>query len=273
MQIIKKLIQFPFSLLGLRIINYKGYVNYSHKQQQKMDYIVLKANTFYKDSLENRLGNLRDSEYLQYLELKYGGYETNVSATIQPNDVVRLKEGNRTGGDRMSVLLNNYSEKYSQYLKLLRHSNKLITILEVGILRGTGLAVWDEYFDNKIVYGFDYDLGNFEQNQNKLIELGAFQKNLPTLKFFDQFADNSKTLEETFGTQKIDVIIDDAYHSDESIINTFSELQPYLNESFVYFIEDNRTAWIKLQKSYPQYNFDYNDNKLTVVTKIGGSQY
>ena len=135
-------------------------------------------------------------------------------------------------------------------------------------MKGTGLAVWDEYFDVKRIYGFDYDLGNFEQNKNNLLKLGAFKKKeLPTLRFFDQFADNSKTLEETFGSQKIDVVIDDAYHSDESIINTFNELQPYLNESFVYFIEDNTIAWKKLQIKYPQYKFDYNDNELTVVTK------
>ena len=65
----------------------------------------------------------------------------------------------------------------------------------------------------------------------------------------------------------MDVVIDDAFHSDESIINTFDELQPYLAEKFVYFIEDNSTAWKKLQVKYPSYWFDYNDDDLTVVTK------
>ena len=167
----------------------------------------------------------------------------------------------------MNVFFHNYSDKYSQYLEPLRHSKKTIHLLEVGILNGTGLAVWDEYFDSKKIYGFDYDLGNFEQNKSKLLELGAFKKELPTLKFFDQFADNSRTLEEVIGSQKLDVVIDDAYHSDESIINTFDELQEYLSESFVYFIEDNSTAWKKLQIKYPQYKFDYNDNELTVIIK------
>lgn len=40
----------------------------------------------------------------------------------------------------------------------------------------------------------------------------------------------------------MDVVIDYAHHSDESIINTFNELQPYLNENLIYFIGDNRTA-------------------------------
>jgi hypothetical protein len=129
------------------------------------------------------------------------------------------------------------------------------------------LAVWDEYFDNIRIYGFDYELDIFKENKINLLELGALKKELPTVKFFDQFADNSKTLEEIFGKQKLDFVIDDAFHSDESIINTFNKLQAYLIYFLFYFIEDYRTAWNKMQIKYPQYNFDYNDNYLTVVTK------
>ena len=263
MQIIKKVIRYPFNLMGLQIININGY----NAQQNRISEIILTANKFYKETLQNRLESLSDPEYLQYLELKFGGYVTNVSPTIVKSDVVRIKGTEHTGGDRMSVYFNNYSKMYSNYLKPLRHSKKTIHLLEIGILKGTGLAMWDEYFENKKLYGFDYDLGNFEQNKNNLIRLGAFQKKLPTLKFFDQFADNSEMLKVTFGVEKINLVIDDAYHSDESIINTFNELQPYLSNDFVYFIEDNSNAWKKLQIKYPQYNFDYNDNGLTGVTK------
>jgi hypothetical protein len=143
----------------------------------------------------------------------------------------------------------------------------LIRILEVGILKGTGRSIWSEYFKNKSIYGFDYDLGNFEDNKSNLIELGAFKDVLPITMFYDQFADNSEAMKKTFGDKKLDVVIDDAFHSDESIINTFDELQPFLSEKFVYFIEDNRTAWKKLQVKYPNYRFDYNDDELTVVTR------
>ena len=262
MQKFKKAIRYPFNLLGLQIINLVSY----NAQQDRISEIIMYANKFYKETLQNRRDSLSDSEYLQFLELKYGGYVTNVSPTIVKSDVVRIKGTTHTGGDRMSVFFNNYSKIYSKYLEPLRHSKKTIHLLEVGILKGTGLAVWDEYFVKKRIYGFDYDLGNFEQNKNHLLELGAFSKELPTLRFYDQFTDNSKTLEDTFGTQKLDIVIDDAYHSDESILNTFNELQPFLNESIVYFIEDNTTAWKKLQIKYPQYNFDNNSNGLTVVT-------
>jgi hypothetical protein len=185
-----------------------------------------------------------------------------------PRSKSLIQSGGMSGGDRMNVLLHDYSSKYSEYLLPLRHSEKLIRILEVGILTGTGLAVWSEYFNKKVIYGFDYDLGNFESNKNNLMELGAFRDGLPVTKLFDQFADNSRTLRETFGDEKLDVIIDDAFHSDETIINTFNEMQSYLSDNFIYFIEDNKTAWKKLRVKYPQYKFDHNDDGFTVIKII-----
>lgn len=263
MQIIKKLIRYPVNLIGLQIVNLKVY----SAQKMRISEIILTANKFYQESLQNKLDILSDSELLQFLELKYGGYIKGVSASIKSHDFNRNYFAYHVGGDRMSVFFHNYSSMYSQYLEPLRHSEKSINLLEVGILTGIGLAVWDEYFHSKKIYGFDIDLKNFEQNQNRLIELGAFQNELPTLRFYDQFLDNHIALKETFKEIKIDVVIDDAFHSDESIINTFNELQPYLNKNFVYFIEDNKSAWKKIKSKYPQYNFDYNDNGLTVISK------
>jgi hypothetical protein len=263
MSVIKRLVRLPFNLLGLQIVKMDGY----NSQRRKVNEIINKANTYYKESLEIRADSLTDPEYLQLLELKYGGYITEVPATIDSSKVNKIHSGNLTGGDRMNVFFHDYSSKYSEYLSPLRQSNDLIRILEVGILKGTGLAVWSKYFNYKEIYGFDYDLGNFQDNKSNLIELDAFKDGLPITKFYDQFAYNSETLKETFGDKKLDVVVDDAFHSDESIINTFDELQPYLAEKFVYFIEDNRTAWKKLQVKYPNYKFDYNDDELTVVSR------
>jgi hypothetical protein len=226
-----------------------------NSQQKKAIDIIIKANSYYKESLQQRINSLSDSEYLQFLELKFGG------------PFINLHYNSAVGGDRMNVFLHDYSNKYSEYLLPLKFDKKPIKILEVGIYKGAGLALWSMYFNNKEIYGFDYDLGNFENNKINLIDLGAFKDGLPITKFYDQFADNSETLKRTFGNKKLDLVIDDAFHSDESIINTFDELQPYLAEKFVYFIEDNRTAWKKLKLKYPNYDYDYNSDELTVVTK------
>lgn len=253
LKIIKKLIKAIFKSFGLKLLKYSSFIS----EIEKIDKYFQNSIYYYEYYLKN-YEKLDSAEILQYLEMKYGGPIFHKS---------NLNFGGTSGGDRFNVFFHNYSKKYSEYLNSLRYSKKQINILEIGILKGTGLAVWDEYFDNKKIYGFDYDLINFEQHKINLIELGAFQNELPILKFYDQFADNSEMLNEIFCEVKIDVVIDDAYHSDQSIINTFNELQPYLSSSFIYFIEDNRTAWKKLQMKYPNYIFDYNDDELTVVIK------
>jgi hypothetical protein len=209
MSVIKRLIRLPFNLLGLQIITTKGYKRLLRSMDQKL----IRANDFYVDSMNNRHDSLSDPEYLQFLEIKHDGYITEVPATIDSSKVKKIYSGSHTGG-RMNVFFHDYSFKYSEYLTPLSQSDDLIRILEVGILKGTGLAVWSEYFNNKEIYGFDYDLGNFEDNKSYLIELGAFKDGLPITMFYDQFADNSETLKKTFGDNKLDVVVDDAFHSD-----------------------------------------------------------
>lgn len=245
-----------------KFLKFFGYIlikcdDYDQSNLKMIGYF--KKTFFYYEYYLNSKQFLNPSEILQHLEIKYGG-PVYLSENIS-------HFGSAAGGDRMNVFFHSYSFDYARYLEPIRKSNKTLIILEIGILNGTGLAVWDEYFENKELFGFDFNLSNFENNLNYLVKLGAFNNRLPTLKSFDQFADNSSTLNELFLEKKIDVIIDDAFHSDESIINTFNELQPYLSDYFIYFIEDNTTAWKKLSVSYPDLNFDYNDDELTIVTR------
>jgi hypothetical protein len=94
MSVIKRLIRLPFNLFGLQIINMNGYTS----QQHKVNEIINRANTYYKESLESRVDSLSDPEYLQLLELKFGGYITEVPATIDSSKVKKIYSGNHTGG-------------------------------------------------------------------------------------------------------------------------------------------------------------------------------
>jgi hypothetical protein len=262
MNVIKKLIRFPFNLLGLQIVN----IHYYNSMNNKIDELIINSNKFYYGYLKMNIDQLTDSELIQYLELKYGGYSRNVNATIKATEVKKLKGISHIGGDRMSVFFKDYSQIYSEYLEPLKKRKHSVNLLEIGILKGTGLAVWDEYFENKQIYGFDYDLGNYKRNLSNLVSRGAFKKEFPTVKFFDQFSDNSNMLKEIFGNKKIDVVIDDAFHSDESIINSFTELEHYLSKTFIYIIEDNHTVWKKIESLYPIYKVEYNSKGLTIIT-------
>ena len=211
----------------------------------------------------NSLTELSDSKKLQLLEIKFGGYTTNVKPTIDDPKKLDLVS-NHTGGDRMNVAYHDYSNIYANYLK--KFKSKKINLLEVGILKGTGLAIWSEYFENVNIFAFDWDLGNFNGNLKNLKNLGAFKKSEPKLFEYNQLIDNSKWLSENFDRIKFDVIIDDALHTDKAIINSFKELEPYFSNEIVYFIEDNKTAWKLLRKSYENYSFE-NYGEITVVTK------
>jgi hypothetical protein len=94
MSVIKRLVRLPFNLLGLQIVNMDGYSSQRHKANE----IIYKANTYYKESLESRVDSLTDPEYLQLLELKFGGYITEVPATIDSSKVKKIYSGNHTGG-------------------------------------------------------------------------------------------------------------------------------------------------------------------------------
>jgi hypothetical protein len=94
MNVIKGLIRLPFNLLGLQIVTMSGY----NSLQQKKSNIINKANSYYKESLESRVDSLTDPEYLQFLELKYGGYITEVPATIDSSKVKKISSRNHTGG-------------------------------------------------------------------------------------------------------------------------------------------------------------------------------
>ena len=97
-------------------------------------------------------------------ELEYGGYVINIPRNIVSNKDPRTKEqilwGGMTGGDRMSKLHQGYAKIYAKHLRPFIQREKPVVLVEVGILRGTGVAIWSELFPNGRILGLDIDLGN-----------------------------------------------------------------------------------------------------------------
>jgi hypothetical protein len=200
-------------------------------------------------------------------ELKYGGIQTNVPRhKVSPHDPrsrEEVKKGGMTGGDRF--LHHGYAKKYAHYLKPYLSAERPLTLIEVGILKGTGLAIWSELFPNARIIGLDIDLSHFENNRNFLEDQGAFQTDNLELHEFDQFVDNSATLETILNGDSIDIFIDDGFHSNASILTTMKSVLPFLADTFVYFVEDNRRVHTEIRKQYPQYCIE-NDDRLTIIT-------
>ncbi len=169
--------------------------------------------------------------WLAVTEAHYGGLQRGGAHT-----------GLNGGGDRMSPFYHAYGRCYEEFLRNWMCMNQQkITLIEVGILNGTGLAIWCDLFPQARIIGLDIDLSNFQANLLQLQRLGAFSKNRPELHVFDQLnpAGATAVIEQVMGTSMAEIVIDDGCHSNESIVNTFAVLSPRLAKNGVYFVEDN----------------------------------
>lgn len=208
-----------------------------------------------------------DKAWLIGHELKYGGIQVNVErGKVSPKDPrspEQIRTGGMTGGDRM--LHHGYASKYASYLKPFITSKRTVTLAEFGILRGTGLAMWCDLFPDGRILGFDIDLGHAQNNMKNLKSLGAFRNNQPELHEYDQFEDNTEYLNGIIKRDKIDICIDDGFHSDESILTTMKSVMPYLADDAVYLIEDNKHVHKKIKSIYPDLVIDHK-GELTVIS-------
>jgi hypothetical protein len=146
------------------------------------------------------------------------------------------------GGDRMSENKHNYAPSYAKHItSLLKSGGTLnnLVIAEVGILTGSGLAMWQHLFPESRIFGFDENITNYNDNLAHLKTLGM-QDSVVTVTKMNQMHNNTQLLSKIgFGSKfRPAIIADDGYHVPEAGNNTFLTLQPFLADRFVYFIED-----------------------------------
>lgn len=149
------------------------------------------------------------------------------------------------GGDRMSRSRHNYAPIYQKYLSLWLTGDPAAqppVIAEVGILTGTGLAMWSKLFPESRVFGFDRNTTSYFRNVEHLQSLG-FQQGHVNVTRMDQMQppnENRALLASAFGALRPAIVVDDGYHIPEAGQKTFLSMRPFLAERFVYFIEDVR---------------------------------
>ncbi|MGO8698101.1 MAG: hypothetical protein ACLQVY_10330 [Limisphaerales bacterium] len=141
-------------------------------------------------------------EWLVLTETLYGGLQLG-----------GVNSKTNRGGDRMSPHYHGYGRCYAAFLKpfISAARTRKLTLVEVGILNGNGLATWCDLFPNARIIGFDIDLSNFQANRGHLKEMGAFQKNAPELYVFDQLdaARAKGVMSAVLGDSRVDIAIDD----------------------------------------------------------------
>ncbi|CAJ1428289.1 unnamed protein product [Effrenium voratum] len=150
------------------------------------------------------------------------------------------REHGNVGGDRMQAAQHNYAPIYAKHItELLKTGISTPTIAETGILTGTGLAMWTKLFPKSQVYGFDLNTTSYLSNREKMRELG-FKDDRVVVTQMDQMAETAKNQELLRSVLRSppSIAIDDGYHIPQAGELTFLSFKPFLNEKFVYFIED-----------------------------------
>jgi hypothetical protein len=210
------------------------------------------------------------SNYLINQEKKFGGLVKNIKrnkiSDLDPRSLKKINKGGMTGGDRMSLEGHNYAKDYSNFI--YQWIGRQVVIIEIGILTGIGLAIWADLFPKgSRIIGLDIDLSHFKKNKDNLKKLGAFKKNNVEIYEFDQFKNNIKLIKDILKKDKIDILIDDGFHSDETCLNSFNDFKQFMKKESVYFIEDNNTVYTKL-KEVTNYNLP-----LTIIKNNGFNKW
>ena|SRR5271165_3778488 len=135
----------------------------------------------------------------------------------------------RSGCDKGTV--HSYIETYSEIFSPFRTSAK--RVLEIGLMSGNSLRMWEEYFERSQVFGVDLcdTPHNGMADLRPLIAEGNHRVHL-----FD--ATSKDQVEEHFADLKFDVIIDDASHYLPHQIAIYENLKSHVAPGGIYVIED-----------------------------------
>lgn len=129
--------------------------------------------------------------------------------------------------DKGSV--HSYIDVYEDVLIPYRGTAK--NILEIGLMSGESLRMWDEYFSGD-VYGVDCDIKpvNGLADLTKAISDG--------LRISIGNAESPTDISKFFNGIKFQVVIEDAGHHIEQQLKIYETIKPYLDKGSVYIIED-----------------------------------
>ena len=124
----------------------------------------------------------------------------------------------------------NYTEIYAKYFGPLK--NQSIKFLEIGILRGNSVKLWESYFKNAELHFIDITLDAVEYKPQRAQYHIANQESPEDLDLFVNKAGG-----------QFDIIIDDGGHTMKQQIVSFESLFPYLKNGGMYIIEDLHTSY------------------------------
>ena len=252
----------------------EGWDKYSYKEQYSKecgrsreyqgDYSEeIEPFSSYPSYQEGFLGKNLENFLIQKEE-HYGGLVQNIkinnTSPLDPRTIKRIANVRMQGGDRMSSSYHNYAPIYAKYLQPYLNNDNIV-LVEVGILKGSGCAIWSDLFKNGRIIGLDHDLSYIKNNMKFLKSKGAFSNNNLELHNFDSY---KPKINKILNGDTIDIFIDDGPHDDKAILTNLKEIVPHLSKKFVYFIEDNTNVHNKIRKNYSKFKV-INGGEMTII--------
>lgn len=158
--------------------------------------------------------------------------------------LVELISKHRTDKGHSDNFGHNYVNFYQKVFEPLRE--KKLNILEIGVLFGDSLKLWQEFFSFSEIYGIDnfqvrdgHQFHGFKPVENEKIiqDLSNYER----INFFDIDCENEILVKENFDTIKFDIIIDDASHEPQQQKNNYKLFSQFMNNDSMYICEDVRS--------------------------------
>lgn len=175
-----------------------------------------------------------------------------------------------------------YTLFYHSIFRDKRQAN--LNVAELGILYGSSLLMWKDYFENAVIYGFDNSLEFIKSFKN------SYNNDRVHLKQID--VKNKANIVKVFHSLGVqfDLIIDDSTHLFEDQVNVIESVYPFLKPGGMLIVEDifkhyNENDYIDHLKhilhKFQDYYFvtldhknrcstGWDNDKLFVLVKAGG---
>lgn len=174
-------------------------------------------------------------------------------------DGVLSRIGDRTGTDKATF--HGFTQVYERFFHQRR--NDPLKLLEVGILRGESLKMWEEYFPNAAIYGLDITLQEVRTTFSQRTRVALADQTSP-----EQVCSALNDFGLSHGT--LDIAIDDGGHRMSQQNATIGICWPFLKSGGTFIIEDVHTAFPELIGVHQHMPFDVGhlDETPTSATRI-----
>jgi hypothetical protein len=147
-----------------------------------------------------------------------------------------------------------YTAIYNMLFQNMTHES--IRLLEIGVLNGSSMKMWEEYFPKGKIHGVDIKLKNVPVGHKYQVHQ-CDQSNRGQL----------KALAEKIGG--FDIVIDDGSHQTPHMMLSFDVLMPYVKSGGIYIIEDVANRQISLEKGklHGTKNKDFSDSVFSIYAE------